>query len=45
MVGGEQSQQEGQGFTGDLLGYPGGKSEQDARCFGAATSPELIPGC
>lgn len=43
VAGGEQDQQEDQGFTG-LFGYPGGKSEQHARHFGAATSPELIPG-
>lgn len=36
---GEQGQQEDQGFTG-LFAYPGGKSKH----FGAATSPELIPG-
>lgn len=42
MAGGEQEEQE---FTGDLLGFPGGKSEQDAGCFGVVTSPEIISGC
>lgn len=45
MAGGERCQREEQGFTGGFLGFPGGKSEQDARCFGVATFPELIPGC
>lgn len=43
MAGGEWGQQKG--FAGGPLGYPGGKSEQDARHFGPATSPELLPGC
>lgn len=45
MAGGEQCQQEEQDFTGGLLGFPGGKSEQGAGCFGVVTSPEVIPGC
>lgn len=45
MAGGEQGLQEDQGFRvpGDLR-YTGEKSEQDAGCFGVATSPELTPG-
>lgn len=37
MAGREWGQQEQRGFAGGPLGYPWGKSEQDARYFGAAT--------
>lgn len=30
MAGGEHCQQQEQEFTGDILGFPEGKSEQDA---------------
>lgn len=45
MAGGEPCQHQEQEFTGAVLGFPGGKSEQDAACFGVVTSPEIIPGC
>lgn len=45
MAGGEHCQQQEQEFTGDILGFPEGKSEQDARCFGVVTSPGIIPAC